>query len=323
MIQLAQALLAATAWACSSATPRDAPTGPPSVDPVAAVPIGPFTPGQSYFGRNQYVEYIAGNAPVIFTAPHGGTVTPEEITERTCGTTVRDSNTEELARTIGAVFFERTGKYPHVIINRLARSRLDANRDVAEASCGNAAAAVAWEEWHALIEIATSASIASSGRGWLTDLHGHGHAIPRLELGYLLSNANLDLPDAQLEALEASSSVRELSLTDTATTFAQLLRGPQSLGALFAAQGYRAIPSPDEPMPSGAEYFDGGYNTRRHGCADGGQICAVQIEANRAGVRDTEANRLRFAEAVVTVSLAFLRARWGLVICSASCSIGL
>lgn len=33
-----------------------------------------FIPGTTYLGRNNYIEYIAGNAPVILTAPHGGVV---------------------------------------------------------------------------------------------------------------------------------------------------------------------------------------------------------------------------------------------------------
>src|SRR5262245_57440187 len=48
----------------------------------------PLTAGQSYFGRNSYVEYIAGNAPVIFSAAHGGDLKPAGIPDRdtTCGT---------------------------------------------------------------------------------------------------------------------------------------------------------------------------------------------------------------------------------------------
>jgi hypothetical protein len=253
---------------------------------------------------------------VIFAAPHGGTLTPDEIPARTCGTTVRDANTEELARTLRDVFFARTGRYPHIIINRLARSRLDANRAAGEASCGNAAAGVAWEEFQALIDTAKARVLASAGRGWFVDLHGHGHAIPRLELGYLLESDDLDLSDTAMDAvaavLERESSLRSLSIDDASTTFVELLRGPQSLGALFAAEGYPSIPSPADPSPRGAEYFTGGYNTERHGCADGGRICGVQIEAPLPGVRDTEANRLRFAEAIVKVSLTFLQARWEL-----------
>ncbi|MGQ0647042.1 MAG: hypothetical protein ACT4P7_05695 [Gemmatimonadaceae bacterium] len=296
---------------------RSKGSGEPNNTPRPQVPPGPYIPGQSYFGRNQYIEYIAGNAPVIFTASHGGALVPAEIPIRACGTNVTDSNTEALARTVRTTFFTRTGKYPHIIINRLERNRLDANRDSSEAACGNAAALVAWQEWHALIDIAKAAAVAGAGRAWYTDLHGHGHAIPRLELGYLISSAQLDLTDAQIDLrpdLETSSGVRTLSRDDTTTTFAQLLRGPQSLGALFAAEGFRSVPSLTDPSPLGAEYFNGGYNTERHGCQAGGVVCGVQIEANLAGVRDTEANRARFAEAIVKVTVAYLRTRWGLSI---------
>ncbi len=303
-----------SAVACGSGSRERSPTSPPPAPPVAAVPDGPFTPGQSYFGRSNYIEYIAGNAPVIFTAPHGGTLTPSEIPERTCGIIARDLETQELARKISAVFHARTGKYPHVIINRLARSRLDANREIDEASCGNAAARVAWQEWHAFIDIAKSSAVASSGRGWLEDLHGHGHAIQRLELGYLITKAELDEPDSLLESRENSSSVRQLSIDDSSTTFAELIRGPESLGALFAAEGYPSIPSPTDTMPLGTDYFNGGYNSRRHGCVDGGEICAIQVEANRIGVRDSDEDVERFAEAVVKVTLKFLEDRWGLTI---------
>jgi hypothetical protein len=67
-------------------------------------------------------------------------------------------------------------------------------------------------------------------------------------------------------------------------------------------------------MPLGADYFNGGYNSRRHGCVDGGEICAIQVEANRIGVRDSDEDVERFAEAVVKVTLEFLEDRWGLTI---------
>ena len=38
-----------------------------------------FIPGQSYFGQNNYVEYIAGNLPIIIGVPHGGTLTPANL----------------------------------------------------------------------------------------------------------------------------------------------------------------------------------------------------------------------------------------------------
>ena len=53
--------------ACADAL---APVPAPS-PPQEAIPPGPYVPGQSYFGRNNYIEYLAGNAPVILSAPHG------------------------------------------------------------------------------------------------------------------------------------------------------------------------------------------------------------------------------------------------------------
>ena len=185
-------------------------------------PEASYTPGTSYFGRNNYIEYVAGDAPVIFTAAHGGALTPASIPDRTdaaCGgsaTTTTDLNTIELVRAMQQRYFARFGKYPHVIINHLARRKLDANRVGIEAACGNAEAATALTEWHYFIDAAKSAVLKSSGKGWYMDMHGHGHTIQRLELGYLLSSAQLDLSDASLDAIRAyqdTASMRAISVT--------------------------------------------------------------------------------------------------------------
>jgi hypothetical protein len=284
-------------------------------------PTGPFIPGTSHFGRGQYVEYIAGDLPLIFSAPHGGSLAPAEIPDRTVGpcgpesTTVRDTNTEELAREIAAAFLRATGRYPHVVINRLHRRKLDANRALLEAACGVEPALVAYREFHAFIDSARTRVLADFGRGWYTDLHGHGHQIPRLELGYQISAAELRLSDAELDAsavYEGRSTIRTLSQASP-LSFAALLRGPTSLGALFQGEGFRSVPAPQDPAPRpGEEYFSGGYNVGAWGCAQGGLLCGVQIEANFAGVRDTAASRAAFAAALVRVYVTFLRESYGL-----------
>jgi len=260
--------------------------------------------GQVYFGRNDYIEYVAGDLPLIITAPHGGTQLPEELPNRTGTniTTVRDGNTEELARTIGNVFQARTGGRPHLIIVRLRRTKLDANREIVEAAQGNRLAERAWIEYHSFIEVAKRAVIARHGTGLYIDLHGHGHDIERLELGYLLERSTLALPDAALDQPphEMESSIRTLSIVSPAS-FSELVRGTRSLGALFEAEGFPAVPSPASPSPGDAPYFNGGYNTVRHGSREGGPISGLQIESNFIGVRDTQANRERFATALARV----------------------
>ena len=63
-----------------------------------------FVPGQTYVGANGYVEYRAGNLPIIISAPHGGDLAPGAIPDRTCpdAVTLNDANTQALARQLNA-----------------------------------------------------------------------------------------------------------------------------------------------------------------------------------------------------------------------------
>lgn len=304
---------------------------------VTSLPPGPYVAGQSYFGRNNYIEYLAGNAPVILSAPHGGNLMPAEIPDRTataCGgavTTALDLNTRELTRALRQSFFARFGVYPHVVVNHLHRRKLDANRALLEAACNDAEAVVAWNQFHDFLGVARDAVLAASGRGWYMDMHGHGHAIQRLELGYLLSGAQLRLSNATLDASFAwqdSSSINTLSAYDTNRSFSALLRGVMALGSLYANHGFPSVPSASDPAPqAGDAYFSGGFNSERYGCSitaaraggiPAGNICGVQIEAHFTGVRDTEANRTRFAEATAAVLEEYLRTHWDIVLLPAS-----
>jgi hypothetical protein len=299
------------------------------VGPQVAIDPGPYVPGQSYFGRNGYIEYVAGNAPVILSAPHGGALEPSEIPFRTAGacggsaTTTTDRNTIELALAVRDAFVDRFGTVPHVILNHLERNRLDANRAIEEAACGDPEAEIAWGEFHDFIEVAKAEVLATPGKGWYMDLHGHGHDIRRLELGYLLRGSQLDLSDATLDAAsqyQDTSSIKTLSEFASGVTFSELLRGSLSLGTLYADNGIRAVPSSPEPGPEGNPYFRGGYNTVRHTCTvrasehrgiPGGQICGVQVEAHYKGVRDRPAKRAAFGVATAIALEAFLGAHWG------------
>lgn len=267
----------------------------------------------SYFGRNQYIEYIAGELPVILSAPHGGSLRPEEIPDRTYGTTVTDLNTNELARAVDSALVRLTGKHAHVVIVRLHRVKLDANRDITEGTQGDAEAEQAWQEFQRFIAGAKTVVDQRYTGGLYIDLHGHGHAIQRLELGYLLTAHDLARPDDSLDdqpAYEVLSSIRTLSVRSP-LSFSELLRGPSSLGALLEAEGYPAVPSNATADPGDDEYFAGGFNTAMHGCRAGGVICGVQIEANRIGVRDTEENRARFAAALARVIEQYLAVHYG------------
>jgi hypothetical protein len=253
-------------------------------------------PGQTYFGRSNYIEYLAGDLPVIVAAPHGGSLKPAELPDRTYGTTNTDANTEPLTREILEAFTNRFGAFPHVIICRLHREKIDCNREIVEGAQGHPLTETAWHEFQDFIVAAKRTVTNHFGRGLFLDIHGHGHALQRLELGYLMDPTELDLSDATLNAgnYGAGTSIRHLDVI-SAATFAQLLRGTNSLGSLLGALGHPAVPSAAIPSPGTNAYFNGGYNTAGHGSRFGGTVSSIQIECNFTNVRDSALNRGIFA----------------------------
>ena len=268
-----------------------------------------FVPGQSYFGRSNYVEYLAGDMPLIISAPHGGLLKPAEVPNRKQGTFDTDTNTELLARAIYQAFHERLGGYPHVVICRLVRTKVDCNRDMIEGAGENANAKQAWRDFQQFIEVAKTNVLASPGRGFYIDLHGQSHPIKRIELGYSLSASQLTNSNPVLNgpSFAERSTIRTLARR-SGLPLSELLRGTNSLGAMLAAKGYPAVPSPAMPDPgAGNPFFGGGPNARRHGSSNGGTIDGVQIEVNLEGIRDTGRNRVKFALALAEVMESFFR----------------
>lgn len=288
-------------------------TGSAALEVWAPLAVSSYQPGTSYFGRQSYMEYIPGELPVILSAPHGGSLEPLEIPDRTYGTTVTDSNANQTVLAVRDALVERMGKAPHVILSHLRRTKLDPNREIVEAAQGNAFAENAWEEFQGFIDIASAAVVKTYGSGFYLDIHGHGHAVPRAELGYMLTAAQLDRTDAELDALNvrAQSSIRALA-ESSPLPFSLLLRGNKSLGGYLQAQGVRSVPSPSDPSPGSEEYFTGGYNTGRHGSLTFGRtVSGVQIELPFPGIRDSDANRRAFGRALATAVEAYMLEHFG------------
>jgi len=173
-----------------------------------------YISGSSYFSENDYVEYIHGNLPIILSAPHGGEKRPDLIPDRDCTgcVYVNDAYTQELIREVAENIHEKTGCYPYSIISRLHRSKLDANRAIIEAADGNVLAENAWTFYHAHVDSATAFVEQAYGKGIFIDLHGHGHDIQRLELGYLLTKSDLQEEEGSLNNIDfvEKSSIRKL-----------------------------------------------------------------------------------------------------------------
>ncbi len=271
-----------------------------------------YLPGQTYFGRNNYIEYIAGGIPIIISAAHDGDMNPASIPTRRClnCVTVADVGTQDIVRFLGLSLQKLFGCPPHIVINRLHRRKLDANREISEAALGNPEAEQAWREFHQFIDSAKQSSLRSFGSGLYLDIHGHGHDIQRLELGYLLRDDELRLPDDSLNTPRyiGFSSMRNLATRNArGISHSELLRGERAFGSLLAVRGYPSVPSKQDPFPNpGEEYFDGGYNTARHSSYRGGTIDGLQIEANFMGIRDSRAAMQRFADSLAVAVYQFV-----------------
>jgi Secretion system C-terminal sorting domain len=271
-----------------------------------------FTTGTTYYGSNNYVEYRAGSLPIIISAPHDGTLEPTDIPDRTCAacTIARDLSTRLLAEAMSAAIEARFGCKPHLIFTTLHRKKLDANREIGEASLGNLQSEMAWQDYHNFIEAARKNIIGTQNRGILIDVHGHGHAIDRIEWGYLLEGSDLRLADAMLAGTYYinESSIRRLVVDNiAASNLPQLIRGTYALGTLLANSGYPSVPSASDVAPQSTEsYFSGGFITDRYGSHDNSSFDAVQMETHYTGLRNNTTNRAAFGTAFATAIQTFM-----------------
>ncbi|MCE3260319.1 MAG: hypothetical protein K0S12_1960 [Bacteroidetes bacterium] len=272
---------------------------------------------QTFYGTNNYTEYHQGTLPVLITAPHGGSLSPAAIPDRTCNAAVTapDLQTRELAFQIDTALFQLTGCHAHVVVSNLARIKLDPNRPLASATCGNTLAAITYDEFHNFIDTAETKMVQQHNYGFYADIHGHSHTIQRLELGYLLDESQLALPSSTLNspAYVNSCSIKHLVNTNSnGSTLSDLLSGPNALGTLLASSGYSSVPSAQDPYPlNGQPYFSGGHDLMVHSSVLNGNIIdAVQIECYNNGIRDTWLNRKKFADTLAKNLLVFINTHY-------------
>ncbi|WP_435415794.1 T9SS type A sorting domain-containing protein [Polaribacter aestuariivivens] len=269
-----------------------------------------FATSQYFNSSKKYIEYIPGTMPVIISAPHGGVLnsgksfggvfypdSDSSMSDRNCGVSEQDDNTDVLIREIQKRCYEQFGVYPYIIINNLHRSKLDPNRNKSVATCGNSNAEPYFDAYHGFIDQASADVNSKFGKGLYIDLHGQSHTIPRVEIGYNLVSSSYDenLNNSSTNASElARVTIKNLIENNLQNlTFEDLIRGSQSFGGLlqttggseYAAfgyggcsrsEGYRAVPSHissgssqgscDDTNPGSNAYFAGDYYSNiRHG----------------------------------------------------------
>lgn len=265
--------------------------------------------GDEFFGANNWLEVHVGDMPLVISAPHGGMLDPSSIPDRSCSgiTTVTDSRTVDLAFAIEQRVQSVTGESPYMIVAHIRRRKIDLNRDVQQATCGNARMITLWEEYHEQIERALARAIERHGYAIYIDLHGHGHTKQRLELGYAITGANLRAidndPDEAARFGPRSSLANLLAMSDL--QFLDMLTGDEAFGTLAHAAGAPSVPSKQDPAPlSGDAYFNGGYNTGRYTGPLYSRVFGWQIETNNgfrtAGSDGGAAARQTLARAFTT-----------------------
>lgn len=272
----------------------------------------PFVPGEVYYSADSAIEYRCGNLPLILSAPHGGYLSPFNYPDRICpdAVTVRDGFTQELTRAIDSLYVLRHNCHPHVVINRLARIKLDPNRDLPVATCDSPQAMAAWTAYHTFLDSARAAVTRQFGKGLVLDIHGHAHAIARIELGYQLTGEQLRESDSAINSpfRVQRSGIRSLvQINLPHNNHVELLRGENALGTTLQTAGYPSVPSQLDPYPMASEpYFSGAYITERHGSSGGGTIDAIQLEHYMTGIRDNAPNRSKYADTLRTVINRYL-----------------
>ena len=249
-------------------------------------------------GMNDWMEYRAGNLPIILGAPHGGLLMPDELDNVPDADVYVDVYTQELSQAIHDELLAATGKRPHMILLHLGRYKVEANAwTLEEATGGQEEAEQAYLQYHGFIDAAQRAVEAQYGRGLFIDVHGLDESHTVSELGYLIEGDLLAADDIRLDhpSYGDRSSMRAV-LRQGHVELSALLRGQGSVGDMLEQAGFACVPSPGQPYPldekgQAAGYFEGGYSTWAHSSVEGGTISGLQLETIWKGVRDSENNR--------------------------------
>eukprot|EP01119_Soliformovum_irregulare_P023958 TRINITY_DN8483_c0_g1_i1.p1 TRINITY_DN8483_c0_g1~~TRINITY_DN8483_c0_g1_i1.p1 ORF type:complete len:422 (+),score=83.13 TRINITY_DN8483_c0_g1_i1:228-1493(+) len=281
---------------------------------------------RTYFGKNNCIEYVLGNIPVVISAPHGGHIKPSEMKNRTTGVLDGDKNTIPLLSDIVVAMTNQSDlqneipRLPHVIICHLSRLKLDANRNRNDASLGDVHAQAAWDEFHNFIEIAKMRSIDQYGFCQYFDLHGNDSS-KKVMIGQMTRKADFESQvEGHLESKmnEFCSSASLLRSKPDYESKESLMMGATSFAKYFQDESVKRYGSNIlECTPigktrgefdwGGPDFYNGGYNTGRHGSLkNSGKCNGIQIETP-THLRLDSTTMQTFGEAFAAAILLFVK----------------
>ena len=268
-----------------------------------------FIPGVSYFDQNNYVEYIAGNLPIIIVVPHGGTLIPPNLP--VIHNRGVDNGSFETSHLLYDSIVQHTnGCFPHMIISHLHPSVMNPVREVDTAAGTNIDARNAWYNFHDFIDTAKYDITNTWGAGHYFEMHGNGHSDMWTEVGLGVSKTYLNGSDSLILSRVGYSTVKNLC-TNGGVNFLGIIKGPYSLGGLLDNKGWNSVPSPSNLSPGTGGFFYAGWNTWKHGSRYSGVIDASHVENYYVFMQTS--NRNQYANDLSTSIIEFMNIHYGFV----------
>ncbi len=267
---------------------------------------GILVEGQSYFGANNYVEYIPGNLPIIIGAPHAGLLMPSHLPIVLYR--LSDGGTLQASLMMrDSIMLATNGCRPHIIINHLHPKLFVCTGEMIEASGLHPETNQAWYDYNNFIEIAKTKVTDDWGKGHYFEIHTT--ARPRNQVGLGLDTGDLSQPNSMLSTMANQSTAHYLCTTGGAN-FLEVVKGNNGLGSLLEAKGWDSSPSYADPQPTDP-FFYAGKNTWRHGSNTFGVIDATHIESSGAYI-NASSNRANYSGDLANAMLSFMQTFYNL-----------
>ena len=222
------------------------------------------------YAEQWLVKRRRGTLPMILTAPHGGSQTPEGIAERNrqqtpsgCDfQTSRDNETASITTAVAQKMLDLTGLSPYVVLADYHRKYIDANRSEACAFTDPNALPY-YQEYHTRIEEYISQILGQNqGSGFLFDIHG--------TKVITADPADIYLGTANGASLPAGFDRRILFMQHGLHGLLKSVRHAGSEGEAVIC--YRVSPANETAAEASA--VSGGFTIRQYGAA----INSIQIE---------------------------------------------
>ena len=211
--------------------------------------------------KSDLVEIVAGDLPIVITAPHGGVLPIPGADERKNSSlpqfvTVLDGRTDVLAQATASEVEALFGKKPWIVIAKFSRKYADANRP-AKYGTESELALAQHKIYHDAVRKAVDTVKAKYGKGILLDIHGQGADAATVFRG----TQNL-------------KTVKGLS--------DDVLFGPRSFLKSLESNEVTIFPDTGHSHERESPKFDGGYTVQTYGLNNKNGIMAIQLEFGAA-----------------------------------------